>query len=416
MDRGHGFLNRELRMVLIGITGSGKSTTGNSILGRACFPTECSAQSVTTVCQKGSGSRFDCDLYVIDTPGLFDTGRSDADVTREILKCIAISAPGPHAFILVLKVGRFTAEENATVDYFKDVFGKEMLRYLFVLFTGMDDLENDGVTLDEYISKAPQNLVQLIQECNGKYAGINNRATEQVKESQVNYLINMIKSNVKINNGTYYTTEMLAAAEIEMQKREQQILSEKEEEIRREREEVERRCMMKREEMEKRLKEENDYLQIELQRKEKESQRELQEIVLRQNDEALEMQKRQQALIEMLMKQGEDMKAELEKRRLQDEEERMKRIMDEKKKKFEEESKLKLEEEIRRLSEKMARDEKERKIRDDELKACLQRMEEKHVQVARKQARDEAESGVPQIIGFMWDCVTQYVPFLKFLK
>jgi GTP1/Obg family GTP-binding protein len=87
----------------------------------------------------------------IDTPGLFDTGMTKEDVTKEIVKCIGMSAPGPHAVVFVTGMGRFTVEEQETVEHFTKIFGQGLRSHMIVLFTKRDDLEHEGITLTSYL-------------------------------------------------------------------------------------------------------------------------------------------------------------------------------------------------------------------------------------------------------------------------
>ncbi|VDI06375.1 Hypothetical predicted protein [Mytilus galloprovincialis] len=203
--------NNEIRIVLFGKTGTGKSSTGNTILNREEFKAECQGQAVTDKSSFGTRTLNGRKLIVVDTPGLLDTHRDREEMKTEILRSVGICVPGPHAILFVMRIGdRLTDDDQNCIQLFTEMFGEHVFKYAIVVFTRENDL--NGKTLNQYCQTVPDAIRNLLTQCSNRVIAFDNNGTYRKKNKAVNSLLRMIDN--MIYGQTYYSNDLLLSAQV----------------------------------------------------------------------------------------------------------------------------------------------------------------------------------------------------------
>ncbi|XP_075956425.1 GTPase IMAP family member 8-like [Anarhichas minor] len=206
-------VSKQRRIVLLGVPGAGKSSSGNTILGSDQFKSACNFNSVSTESVSKSDIVEGCKVTVVDTPGFTDKVLTPKQLYLEIMKMAVTASPGPHAFVFVVKIDRITNDDIKQIELLPKLFNSEALRYSMVLFTYGDELKDQNV--EDSIQSNPR-VSKLVSLCGGRYCVFDNRAKRN--REQVRTFLNKVDEMVTANGGQHFTDKIFKMAETYLDK------------------------------------------------------------------------------------------------------------------------------------------------------------------------------------------------------
>uniref|UniRef100_A0AAR2JEL4 AIG1-type G domain-containing protein n=1 Tax=Pygocentrus nattereri TaxID=42514 RepID=A0AAR2JEL4_PYGNA len=231
----------ELRLVLFGRTGCGKREAGNTILGRE-ERSQAGASTVRQQSESRQGEVAGRQVTVVDTPDWFCPGLSLAELRQDVGLCVRLSAPGLHAFLLVIPVKQSTGEERGMLEKMEEIFGERCWRNTIILFTVTDEVQEKNI--DEFIQSGNQEVQRLVEKCENRFHCLSIK--ESGDGSQISELLGKIEKMVEGNREKFYSSEIYLETESQIRDMEKKIVREREEmRERQERETIEKleRCV-----------------------------------------------------------------------------------------------------------------------------------------------------------------------------
>ncbi|XP_063050316.1 GTPase IMAP family member 8-like [Engraulis encrasicolus] len=185
----------DMRIVLLGHRVGGKSSSGNTILGRQVFDTS----GRTAECVKREGDTAGRHITLVEAPGWWKNYTVDKTPEcdkQEIVRSLSLCHPGPHALLLLINVSEtFTDTHKQAVQEHMELLGERVWNDIIVLFTYGEWLGNTSI--EQHIESGGEALQWIAQKCGNRYVAFDNKRSDG---SQVTELLEKIEEMV-VGNG-----------------------------------------------------------------------------------------------------------------------------------------------------------------------------------------------------------------------
>ncbi|CAL1533445.1 unnamed protein product, partial [Lymnaea stagnalis] len=218
--------NGQLDLLLVGNTGMGKRTIGNTILSRDAFQSDSGFTSVTKRIQFEYSDYNGRIIKVVVSPGVGDTDLSQeeglAQIADSMKQAVAVNPEGYHAFLLVFEFGQdFTREDENTLKILRSFFGEEFVsEYCIVVITHgqlYKPKKHGDAPFSDWMTSQSGQMKALIEEVNGRVILFDDVLKDEDKmKEQVDEIIKMV-DQISVRR-IRYTNELFKMARHERER------------------------------------------------------------------------------------------------------------------------------------------------------------------------------------------------------
>ncbi len=185
----------------MGRKASGKSSSGNTILRERKFKVQKHKKKNESEVCEGQTQIGGKQVAVIDCPDLLDPDLNEEKLEELKEQLVSRCSAGLSSVLLTVPLEQPVQNEEEILNYIKGLFGPKVQKYIIILFTCGDELEELDQTIHEHLQdKEHEDLQQLVSECGGKFHCFNNK---RESDDQIQELLQKIEEIMEENGGKF---------------------------------------------------------------------------------------------------------------------------------------------------------------------------------------------------------------------
>ncbi|XP_065897163.1 uncharacterized protein [Dysidea avara] len=203
-------------IMVIGVTGSGKSTACNFFCGQNVFNTKGGAVSVTTKSEAHSCYVLDKKVLLIDTPGFSDAYESEEQRMTDLGKALYYAQEGVHAIVICFNgTARFDLSTESVVNAL-DQLGT-FWPHAFILYTHADDMGSNESEQKQQIfqwlsnPRCPDRLKWLLEHVQYRFVTVESRmkrGDNAYRQQKCREFLGMVEHVYHENHCQLYTNKL----------------------------------------------------------------------------------------------------------------------------------------------------------------------------------------------------------------
>lgn len=220
-----GFGDVELRILVIGSSGTSQFLLTNFILGREEFSEN--VFSITSS-QKNVGEFVGRRVAVVNGPNMYNKDLSKTKMRKELRRSMCLTSPGPHAVLIAFDLEKISPNDMKTPKLVTNKFGQNVLNYTMVLLVYDGHLR--GRALNEKVMRTDWHLCELVEQCNGRYHVFSKNWRNQAGNRE---LLHKIERMLQAVGGHHYINRSYKRAEDSIRTEERKLRKKRHSEIKR---------------------------------------------------------------------------------------------------------------------------------------------------------------------------------------